>query len=371
MELDAEAARLAEARADRVLVGDAEELDLEAELGGERFDAILFADVLEHLRDPAALLKRVRPLVDEGGVVIASIPNIAHAAVRLALLGGSFRYREQGLLDESHLRFFTREGVQDLFEGSGYLITQWLRRRLEIEETEIPVPSSVPEEARAWATSDPEATTYQFVVCAVPSEPAAQLYAWRTKLGEARAELEQLRPLAAEAEVLRAELEELQAAPRRGRRAAPAAAGARGPAAPARRRAGRVRRRDRSRRGGRLRLALLARDGADARRDPAPAQAQAVSELSLPQVEEPLVSVVMVLYGGWKLGVRAISALAANTDPVFELILVDNASPDDSLAQIERQVEGATIVRNEQNARLRRRLEPGRAGSPAAACSAC
>jgi len=211
VELDAESARLAEEHADRVLVGDAEMLDLEAELGGERFDAILFADVLEHLRDPAALLKRVRPFVDEGGVVVASIPNVAHAAVRLALLGGSFRYREQGLLDETHLRFFTREGIQDLFETSGYLITQWLRRRLDVEETEIPIPSSVPEEARAWATGDLEATTYQFVVCAVPSEPAAQLHAWRTKLGEARAELEQLRPLAAEAEVLRAELDELQA----------------------------------------------------------------------------------------------------------------------------------------------------------------
>jgi 2-polyprenyl-3-methyl-5-hydroxy-6-metoxy-1,4-benzoquinol methylase len=210
VELDAEAARLAEPHVERMLVGDAEELDLEAELGSERFDAILFADVLEHLRDPAALLKRVRPFVAEGGVVVASIPNVAHAAVRLALLGGSFRYREQGLLDETHLRFFTREGVQDLFEGSGFLITQWLRRRLELEETEIPVPASLPEEARAWATGDPEATTYQFVVCAVPSEPAAQLYAWRTKLGEARAELEHLRPLAAEAEVLREELEELR-----------------------------------------------------------------------------------------------------------------------------------------------------------------
>jgi len=210
VELDPEAARLAEDHAERVLVGDAEELDLEAELGSDRFDAILFADVLEHLRDPAALLQRVRPFVAEGGVVVASIPNVAHAAVRLALLGGSFRYREQGLLDETHLRFFTREGVQDLFEGSGYLITQWLRRRLEVEETEIPVPRSVPEEARAWATGDPEATTYQFVVCAVPSESAPQLYAWRTKLGEARAELEQLRPLAAETEALRVELEDLR-----------------------------------------------------------------------------------------------------------------------------------------------------------------
>ena len=210
VELDAEAAQLAAVHTERVLVGDTEELDLEAELGGERFDAILFADVLEHLRDPAALLRRARQFVADGGVVIASIPNIAHASVRLALLGGSFQYREEGLLDAGHLRFFTREGVQDLFESSGYLITQWLRRRLEVEETEIPVPPSVPEEARAWATGDSEATTYQFVVCAVPSEPAAQLLAWRTKLGEARTELEELRPLAAEVEVLRAELEELQ-----------------------------------------------------------------------------------------------------------------------------------------------------------------
>jgi SAM-dependent methyltransferase len=210
VELNVATAEQAQAHCDRVLVGDAEELDLEAELGGERFDAILFADVLEHLRDPAALLRRARQFVAEGGVVIASIPNIAHASVRLALLGGSFQYREEGLLDAGHLRFFTREGIQDLFESSGYLITQWLRRRLEVEETEIPVPPSVPEEARAWATGDPEATTYQFVVCAVPSEPAAQLLTWRTKLGEARTELEELRPLAAEVEVLRAELEELQ-----------------------------------------------------------------------------------------------------------------------------------------------------------------
>jgi 2-polyprenyl-3-methyl-5-hydroxy-6-metoxy-1,4-benzoquinol methylase len=210
VELDAEAAQLAAVHCDRILVGDAEELDLEAELGVERFDAILFADVLEHLRDPAALLRRVRPFVAESGVVVASIPNVAHASIRLALLGGSFRYRDEGLLDKGHLRFFTREGIQDLFESSGYLITQWLRRRLEVEETEIPVPSSVPEEARAWATGDPEATTYQFVVCASPADAAAQLHAWRRKLGEARTELEELRPLAAEAEVLRDELEELR-----------------------------------------------------------------------------------------------------------------------------------------------------------------
>jgi 2-polyprenyl-3-methyl-5-hydroxy-6-metoxy-1,4-benzoquinol methylase len=223
VELHAEAAQEASAYCERVLIGDAEDLDLEAELGGERFDAILFADVLEHLREPASLLRRVRPLVTEGGAVVASIPNVAHASVRLALLAGSFRYREQGLLDESHLRFFTREGIHDLFEGAGYAITHWLRRRLEPEQTEIPIPAGLPEEARAWATSGPEATTYQFVVRAVPSEPAAQLIDLRTQLlasrsmlEDANAELEELRPLADEATLeeirsLRASEQELEA----------------------------------------------------------------------------------------------------------------------------------------------------------------
>jgi O-antigen biosynthesis protein len=210
VELQAEAAEEASLHCERVVVGDVEELDLEAELGGERFDAILFADVLEHLRDPGAVLRRVRPFVAEGGAVVASIPNVAHASVRLALLAGSFRYREQGLLDESHLRFFTREGVQDLFEGSGYLIAEWLRRRLDVEETEIPVPASLPEEARSWVTGDPEATTYQFVVRAVPSEEAAQLLEWRTKLDAARAELEELRPLRERVEELELQLAELE-----------------------------------------------------------------------------------------------------------------------------------------------------------------
>jgi SAM-dependent methyltransferase len=212
VELNAEAAEQAKPYLERVLVGDAEELDLEAELGGERFDAILFADVLEHLRDPAALLRRVRPFLAEGGTVVASIPNIAHASVRLSLLGGSWRYREQGLLDETHLRFFTREGIEDLFEGSGYVVTHWVRRRLEVEETEIPVPRGVPAEARAWAAADPEATTYQFVVRSAPSEPAAQIQAWRAKVEEAQAELDDLRPLQAEVEALNAEIAEVRRA---------------------------------------------------------------------------------------------------------------------------------------------------------------
>lgn len=225
VEIDRDAAALAEQHTERVIVGDAEKIDYAAELAGEEFDVVLFADVLEHLKEPADLLRRVRPFVAENGVVIASIPNIAHASVRLALLGGEFRYRDWGLLDDTHLRFFTRASIQDLFEESGYAITNWLRQRLDIGETEIDVPQ-VPDSVREWLASDPEATTYQFVLRALVSGSSSQLKALREELDQrleeleelrvhseaskhlaaAREELGELRPLREEVESLRAEI---------------------------------------------------------------------------------------------------------------------------------------------------------------------
>jgi len=224
IEIDHGAAALAEQHAERVIVGDAEKIDYAAELAGEEFDVVLFADVLEHLKQPADVLRRVRPFIGENGVVIASIPNIAHASVRLALLGGEFRYREWGLLDDTHLRFFTRASIQDLFEETGYVVTHWLRQRLDVGETEIKVPQ-VPEAVREWLASDPEATTYQFVLRALVSEPASQLKAMREELDElrphrdaagqlavAREELAELRPLREENASLRAEIDAVRRA---------------------------------------------------------------------------------------------------------------------------------------------------------------
>jgi len=224
IEIDPGAAALAEAYTERVIVGDAEKIDYAAELAGEEFDVVLFADVLEHLKEPADVLRRVRPFVAEDGVVIASIPNIAHASVRLALLGGEFRYREWGLLDDTHLRFFTRASIQDLFEETGYVVTHWLRQRLDVGETEIKVPD-VPEAVREWLASDPEATTYQFVLRALVSDPANQLKTMREELEElrphrdaagqlaaAREELAELRPLREELASQSAEIESVRRA---------------------------------------------------------------------------------------------------------------------------------------------------------------
>jgi len=211
IEISPTAAEQAAAFCKRVIVGDAEALDLSRELGGETFDAVLFADVLEHLRDPGGLLGRVRPFVAEGGTVIASIPNVAHGSVRLALLAGDFRYRPLGLLDDTHLRFFTRATIEDLFETSGYIVLRWLRQHAAIDDTEIDV-GTVPDELLGHLAADPDATTYQFVVQAVPSDASHHLVAARQLLDEARGELEELRPLKEETEAMRVELERLRRA---------------------------------------------------------------------------------------------------------------------------------------------------------------
>jgi 2-polyprenyl-3-methyl-5-hydroxy-6-metoxy-1,4-benzoquinol methylase len=208
IELDPQAAATATAFCERVVVGDAEALDLEAHLGDERFDAVLFADVLEHLRDPAAMLRRVRPFVAEGGAVVASIPNIAHISVRLALLGGEFRYRDLGLLDDTHLHFFTRASIVDLFESEGFVVSTWRRRHVDESAAEITPPPDLPDDIRSWLGADPELTTYQFVIRAVPSDSASQLAELRANLREAETDLNKLHRLEDELEDASRELKD-------------------------------------------------------------------------------------------------------------------------------------------------------------------
>jgi len=89
-------------------------------------DLIIVADVLEHLVDPWAVLGRLRALQPAGGVLLLSIPNTQHFSVSLPLLlGGRWRYVPEGILDRTHLRFFGREGVDELLRGAGYVPERW------------------------------------------------------------------------------------------------------------------------------------------------------------------------------------------------------------------------------------------------------
>jgi 2-polyprenyl-3-methyl-5-hydroxy-6-metoxy-1,4-benzoquinol methylase len=83
------------------------------------FDAILFADVLEHLVDPWRILREAVDLLADGGVVVASIPNVQNLDVLRRLLRGRWDYRERGILDRGHLRFFTLHTIRDLFAQAG------------------------------------------------------------------------------------------------------------------------------------------------------------------------------------------------------------------------------------------------------------
>jgi SAM-dependent methyltransferase len=104
---------------DRVLAAPLEQI--EEEFPG-RFDAILFGDVLEHLENPAAALDRVRPWLAERGAVIASVPNVGHWSVIADLIEGRFDYVPYSILSGTHLRFFTRRTLQDLFEACGFAV---------------------------------------------------------------------------------------------------------------------------------------------------------------------------------------------------------------------------------------------------------
>lgn len=98
--------------------GDVEQITLPSDI--EAFDCIVFADVLEHLRDPWGTLERYLQWLKPGGYVVASIPNVRNIALLYNLVvRGRWRYEDSGLLDRTHLRFFTRREILDLFIGAG------------------------------------------------------------------------------------------------------------------------------------------------------------------------------------------------------------------------------------------------------------
>jgi 2-polyprenyl-3-methyl-5-hydroxy-6-metoxy-1,4-benzoquinol methylase len=130
IEIDPDAARLAERACDRVIVADLQALDFD-ELR-PTYDVLLFGDTLEHLPDPGALLARLGSKLRPGGHLVVSIPNVANWSMRLALALGRWEYKDRGLLDRTHLRFFTKRTAMRLLEDAGY--------RVESAVAAVPVP---------------------------------------------------------------------------------------------------------------------------------------------------------------------------------------------------------------------------------------
>jgi SAM-dependent methyltransferase len=87
-----------------------------------KYNYLFFGDVLEHLKDPAAVLKKAKRLLREDGKIFVSIPNIAHISVRLELMRGGFEYEPMGILDSTHLKYFTLKTFVDMVNAVGYRV---------------------------------------------------------------------------------------------------------------------------------------------------------------------------------------------------------------------------------------------------------
>jgi 2-polyprenyl-3-methyl-5-hydroxy-6-metoxy-1,4-benzoquinol methylase len=121
IELNSDAASLARKKLDKVYEVDAEKYPLD--LSGEKFDVIIFADILEHLVNPWLALKKYRDCLNEKGLCLISVPNIRYYRVILPLfLRGEFKYESHGILDIDHLRFFTLKTMRQYLKEGGFKI---------------------------------------------------------------------------------------------------------------------------------------------------------------------------------------------------------------------------------------------------------
>jgi SAM-dependent methyltransferase len=140
IEPDLAACKVANERLDKVHCG---RFSADLRLPENFFDCIVFNDVLEHLFDPGHALTFAKSLLRHGGVVVASIPNIRHfPTVWRLVVDGDWEYTERGILDKTHVRFFTRQSIHTLFEVAGY--------QIERMEGIDPFCEMIPADRKAW-----------------------------------------------------------------------------------------------------------------------------------------------------------------------------------------------------------------------------
>lgn len=146
-----------------------------AALAGREFDRVLLLDVLEHLRVPEQLLGECHNLAGRDGHVIVSLPNIANISVRLMLLFGRFEYMQRGILDRTHIGFFTRKTARRLLEQNGYTVIEQRSTIMPVEIVLGLAPDGVLMRVISWLLAGmtklmPGLFGYQTVLVAKPRQ---------------------------------------------------------------------------------------------------------------------------------------------------------------------------------------------------------
>lgn len=163
-------AGIAQANYRQITVGDLEALDLLKEFEPHAYDAIVCADVLEHLKNPASVLEQCKTLLAPAGQLLISVPNAAYAGLIAELMHGQFRYRDEGLLDRTHLRFFTRSGLLEFLALGGWHVNSAQTVQRELTESEFAQPfDALPPAVARYLLTQPDALTYQFIIGAQPN----------------------------------------------------------------------------------------------------------------------------------------------------------------------------------------------------------
>jgi 2-polyprenyl-3-methyl-5-hydroxy-6-metoxy-1,4-benzoquinol methylase len=176
LEIDSTSVAMLKTFCDNVIQADLNNPDWVKALPRAGFDAVVIADVLEHLYDPWATLRQVKDVVNDNGCVIVSIPHVSHASIMACLLAGDFRYGDWGLLDKTHIRFFSMQNVQALFEGAGFKIVDARFVTKHPDQTEFAdVWRALSDEERAVLEARPHAEIYQIVAKAVPADRHPEL----------------------------------------------------------------------------------------------------------------------------------------------------------------------------------------------------
>jgi 2-polyprenyl-3-methyl-5-hydroxy-6-metoxy-1,4-benzoquinol methylase len=170
IEAEAEVAGRGASHCERMIVAD---LNRELPPLDGPFDVILYADVLEHLIDSLAVLRRLNRHLAGDGAVVVSIPNVAHLWIRLMLLLGRFDYDARGILDGTHVRFFTLRTARRLLTDAGLAIERFATTPAPLPEVVPPRWHgpwlAAPHALNAWAARRlPRLLAYQFVVMARP-----------------------------------------------------------------------------------------------------------------------------------------------------------------------------------------------------------
>lgn len=171
VEIDSTYAEMAKRYCDKSLVLDIETAPESFWEEVKNSDCWIFGDTLEHLRDPWKILRLIRANISNMGSVVACIPNAQHWSLQARLNIGDFRYEEAGLLDKTHLRWFTRQTIIEMFDQTGFRIEAGAPRIFEDPNREVYLPI-IEQMARA-SGADPQITVndslpWQYVVQAVP-----------------------------------------------------------------------------------------------------------------------------------------------------------------------------------------------------------